>query len=166
MKMKTLFRTLFAADEVIPGSGSSKTQGRSPFNDNPIGRYLIARSGDFIDVNAALIDLLGYSDRDSLMSHNLHQLFVDPEERRRWQRRIDRKGQLRRFISQMRRVDGSILWVRENSLAVKDQSGHVLSYEGSLEDITEVMGVDTSAGGRASEYPEYWSSLMDWRHYF
>jgi PAS domain S-box-containing protein len=38
---------------------------------------------------------------------------------------------------QLRRYDGMRIWVRENVRAVRDASGNVICYEGSLEDITE-----------------------------
>ncbi|MFH1746245.1 MAG: PAS domain S-box protein, partial [Planctomycetota bacterium] len=37
---------------------------------------------------------------------------------------------------QVQRCDGTIIWVRDNARAIRDDNGQVLYYEGSLEDIT------------------------------
>jgi hypothetical protein len=44
---------------------------------------------------------------------------------------------VRNFIFQIRRQDGTHLWVMDNSRAIRDSNGQVISYLGSLEDITE-----------------------------
>ena len=40
-------------------------------------------------------------------------------------------------VYQLRRIDGTIVWVRDWSVAVRDAHGHVLHFDGVLEDITE-----------------------------
>jgi len=49
---------------------------------------------------------------------------------------------VRGFQTQLRRRDGSIISVEENIRAVRDADGHVLYFEGSVEDITERLNLE------------------------
>ncbi len=110
---------------------------RSLFERVPIGLYRISPAGQILDANPALVQMLGYPDRESLLAVNATDLYVDPEERRRWQALMEREGVVRDFEVSIRRRDGTIIWVENDARAFRDASGRVLYYEGSLEDITE-----------------------------
>jgi signal transduction histidine kinase len=50
---------------------------------------------------------------------------------------MEDEGLVRSYEARLRRHDDVIIWVRNSARAVKDETGTVLHYEGSLEDITE-----------------------------
>jgi PAS domain S-box-containing protein/putative nucleotidyltransferase with HDIG domain len=110
---------------------------RSLFERVPVGLYRISLKGRILDANPALVQMLGYPGRESLLTVNAFDLYVDFEDRRRWQALMDRNGVVRNFEVRMRRYDGTIIWVENNARAVRDVEGRELYYEGSLEDITE-----------------------------
>lgn len=107
------------------------------FDRVPVGLYRATRSGDFVDVNPALVDILGYRNRESLMAVNVADLYLNPEDRDRWQQRVESEGVVRHFEAPLRRCDGSVAWVRNSARSVRDAHGWMLFYEGSVEDITE-----------------------------
>ncbi len=109
----------------------------SLFNGIPIGLFRITPDFAFLDVNAALVELLGYPDRKSLINTDVRRLYVDAADHRRWLDLMNRDGRVINFESQRRRRDGSLAWYRENTRANRDGREAVRYYEGSLEDITK-----------------------------
>ena len=107
------------------------------FNDVPIGLCKTTLEGKFIDANPAVVQMLGYPDREALLHVSARDLYVDPADRQRWQQLIGGDNVVRRFEVQLRRGDGSNIWVEENIHAVRDADGRVVWFEGSIEDITE-----------------------------
>lgn len=106
------------------------------FDGIPIGLYKTTPTGEFITVNHALAQILGYPNREALMSAKAHEVYADGEDRQRWLALMEREGVVRGVELKLRRRDGQIIWVRDHARAVRDSDGRVLSFEGSLEDIT------------------------------
>jgi PAS domain S-box-containing protein len=110
---------------------------QSLFDRVPIGLYRTTPEGRFLDVNAALVEMLGYPDRQELLKASAVDLYLDVQDRHRWQSLLERKGTVRSFETQFCQHDGTVFWVRETSRAVCDDAGKMLYYEGSMEDITD-----------------------------
>ena len=110
---------------------------RGLFEDMPVGLYRSTSEGQILDANPALVEMLGYPDWKSFVAVNTADLFVSPEDREKQQVLLEREGILRHFEMQLRRRDGTLIWVRDNARAILDTEGRVTYYEGSLEDITE-----------------------------
>jgi PAS domain S-box-containing protein len=107
------------------------------FDRVPIGLYRTTPAGRFLDANPAMVETLGYPDRESLLAINAADLYVDATQRQQWQALLEGEQLVRGFRAQMRRYDGTIIWAREMTQVICDAQGRVLYYEGSLEDITE-----------------------------
>lgn len=116
---------------------ASEARYRSLFDGMPIGLYRTTPEGQFADANPAMVDILGYPDRETLLATNVLELFVDPTERERGRELTEREGGVRNHELQIRRYDGAIVWVSVNSSSVRDSDGRVMYYEGALKDITE-----------------------------
>ncbi len=106
------------------------------FERVPVGLYRSTPAGQILEVNEALVRLLGYPDRATLLATHAAGLYANPEDRARWQRLIHRTGVLADFEAQWRRFDGTVVWVRETARTVCDAEGRPACYEGSVEDIT------------------------------
>ena len=115
---------------------------RSLFERVPIGLFRAMPDGQVLEVNQALVQILGYSDRDDLLRCEVKDLFKDRETRQRWRGLIEREGVAREFETQLRRRDGEIIWAKGSARVVRNSAGRVLCYEGSIEDITEHKRVD------------------------
>ncbi len=50
--------------------------------------------------------------------------------------RVEREGTVSGLETAWRRKDGTPIYVRENAVAVRDEGGQVVYYDGSVEDIT------------------------------
>jgi len=115
----------------------SERRYRTLFDGVPVGLYRTTPGGQMIDANPALLEMLGYSDREELLAINTASLYIDPEDRVRWQRLMEQEGIVRDFEVKHRRRDGALIWVKDTARTVKNEDGGVQYYEGSLEDITE-----------------------------
>jgi len=115
----------------------SEARYHSLFDRLPVGLYRTSPEGQIFDVNPALVEMMGYPDREALLAINAAEVYSNPEDRARVQALLEREGIVRHFEVQMRRHGGSPIWVRDTVTAIHDDEGRVLYYEGSLEDITE-----------------------------
>jgi PAS domain S-box-containing protein len=118
------------------------------FDRLPVGLFRAAPSGEFLDVNPALVDMLGYPNRESLMGARGADLYIHPADRGRWQEQAERDGLVRDVEAPFRRRDGSIAWLRINARLVRDADGRILWYEGSLEDVTARKRIEDALAER------------------
>lgn len=110
----------------------AETRYRSLFDGVPVGLYRSTPAGQILDANPALVQMLGYPDRESLLAVNLAHLYANAEERQQWQTQVERDGLVQNFEVQMRRLDGTIIWVRNSARAMRDEQNQVLYYEGAM----------------------------------
>ena len=116
---------------------ASEERCRSLVDRVPIGLYRTTPEGQILNANPALVEMLGYPDRETLLALNVANGYVSPEDRKRWQALMDRDETVHDFEVQWRRHDGTVIWVRDTARALRDADGRVLYYEGVAEDITE-----------------------------
>ncbi len=109
---------------------------KSLFEGVPIGLYRSTPEGRFLDVNDALVELLGYPDRASLLEVSIREFYEHPEDRDTLLSSAVEAGVVRDAEIRLLRRDGEEIWASLNTRAVKGASGEVLYYEGSVEDIT------------------------------
>ena len=110
---------------------------RSLFEGVPIGLYRTMPGRQILDANPALVEMLGYPDRESLSVVNFADMFVNLEDRKRWESLMEREGVVRDFEVQFRRYDGTVIWIRDTCHAVRHDDGQALYHEGAIQDITE-----------------------------
>ncbi|MBN1873814.1 MAG: PAS domain S-box protein [Anaerolineae bacterium] len=114
----------------------SERRYRALFEGIPIGLYQTTVAGEILNVNPALVAMLGYPDRASLLAQHVRDIYVDFDVRQYWQAILEANRIVYGFDVQWRRYDGSVIWVRETSHVICDAEGRIIGYEGSVEDIT------------------------------
>jgi diguanylate cyclase (GGDEF)-like protein/PAS domain S-box-containing protein len=115
------------------------------FEGVPVGLYRTTPSGQILDANAALARILGYPDSASLRKVNAWDLHLNQSDRENWQSQLDTSNFVENFEIQLRRRDGTIIWVRDSVRAVKDRRGQILFYDGSIEDISRRKQMDKAS---------------------
>ena len=118
-----------AEDKIFRGFFEHAIEGF--FQTAPDGRYLRA--------NPALARIYGYESPEELMAGltNLNdQLYVETKRREEFMQAMQNTGAVIAFESQVFRRDGSVIWISENARAVRDPTGAVVVYEGTVQDIT------------------------------
>ena len=129
----------------------SEERYRSLFEDIPVGLYRTTPGGQILDANPALVEMLGYPDLESLLEANAADIYVNAEDRQRWQTLMEREGVVRGFEAQLRQHDGTIIWGRDSAQAIHDGKGRVLYYEGAVKDITEPKRAEEALRQRADD---------------
>ena len=137
----------------------SEERYRSLFNGVPIGLYRSTPEGKRIDGNPAVAEILGYPNLKSFLEDNIADSYVALEDRKRWQAKMEREGEVRGFDVQMRRQDGQAIWVQESARAIRDSKGRILHYEGAVEDITESKQLQIEKEGILHSLQERYKEL-------
>lgn len=114
----------------------SDEHARSLVEGIPVGVYRTTVDGQFLQANKALARMLSYPDSESMLQIRAAGLHVDARDREIWKSLMEANGFVDNFETQLRRLDGRIIWVKDTARAVRDAQGQVLFYDGTLEDIT------------------------------
>ena len=110
---------------------------RELFDNIQEGLYFSTPDGRFIEVNDALVRMLGYESRDALLtSEQMQKLYFSPDHYDRVRRLIEENGTLRNYQQTLRRKDGSPIHTLQNAFAVRDRFGRVVQFRGLMMDIT------------------------------
>jgi len=122
------------AEEVLR---EAKDRLQSLFEGIPVGLYRSTPEGKRLDANQALLEMVRCPNREAFLKENIIDVYVNPEDRKKWQAQMELKGVVRGFEAQCRRQDGTVFWMRDSARIVRDSEGQVLYYEGAVEDITK-----------------------------
>jgi PAS domain S-box-containing protein len=113
---------------------------RSIFENAVEGIFQSTPDGHYLSVNPALARIYGYETPEALINSLTDiggQLYVNPSRRAEFARLMQEHSTVSGFESQVYRRDGQIFWITETARTVRDASGALLYYEGTVEDITE-----------------------------
>ncbi len=110
---------------------------RDLFNSIPIGLYRTTPEGSILDVNSTMLEILGYPDQNALLQTKSLETYIDPDDRKQFQRLLGEKGFVHDFIVQLRRHDGRSIWVTINATTVHDSNSQMTYYEGAMADISD-----------------------------
>ena len=112
----------------------------SLFDLLPIGAYRSTPEGKQLRANAALVKLNGYSSEAEMLKavNNIAtEWYVDPGRRDEFMRLVRSKSFVSDFISEIyQHKTREPIWIREHAHAVRDSTGAVIYYEGTVEDIS------------------------------
>jgi len=110
---------------------------RELFDNIQEGIFFSTPQGRFVEVNDALVRILGYSSRQEVIQLDIPtQVYFSPRRREELGELFDRQGGLRNQEEILRRKDGSPVRVFINCFAVSDSAGSILQYRGLILDIT------------------------------
>ncbi|MCX5803855.1 MAG: PAS domain S-box protein [Proteobacteria bacterium] len=117
----------------------AETKYRSIFENAVEGIFQTTLNGRFLSTNPAMARMSGYDSPEEFMSSVTNigeQLYVNPDDYVRYITLMKEKGRVEGFEVQHYRKDRSIFWASINAHAVKDETGNILNFEGTFEDIT------------------------------
>ncbi len=101
------------------------------------GIYITTPDGAIVDVNPALVRMLGYDSKEEVLKRRVPEILVDREERKLTKEEIERQPMIQGREITLIRKDGTSIVCLNTAAAVRDNSGRVLRYHGALMDITE-----------------------------
>jgi PAS domain S-box-containing protein len=112
---------------------------RGIFENAIEGIFQTTPDGHYLSANPALARIYGYRTPEEMrasLRDISRQLYVLPERRADFLKIMERDGKVTNFESQVYRKDRSVIWISENAIAVRDDLGRLLYYEGFVVDVT------------------------------
>jgi len=117
---------------------ASEADFRNLFEHVACGVFISSKEGKFLNANRALLDMLGYDDKDEFLNIDIAKdLYFRPEERQKFKEMIERDGRVIDYEVEFKRKDGSKVPVLLTGHVRYDQQGNVIGYEGLNLDITQ-----------------------------
>ncbi len=108
--------------------------------DNALeGIFQSTPDGLFISTNPAFARMLGYASPEELIRERkdiTRQSYAEPVKRQEFKRLLEKNGVVSDFEFEVKRKDGSTIWMSENVRVVRDPAGKAAYYEGTAQDIT------------------------------
>lgn len=133
-------RVIAEVDGEIACRLQAQQQYQSIFDHAVEGIYQTYPDGSIRSANPALAAMCGYDSPEALceaVATVATDVYVSPDSRDRFLREIGLHDRVTDFRAQLRRPDGSTIWISENARAVRDAEGDVLYFEGTIVDITQ-----------------------------
>jgi two-component system NtrC family sensor kinase len=111
---------------------------RELFDSIQEGLFFATPDGRFLDVNDAMVRMLGYDARDELLRADVGpHLYPAAAARERFLLALAERGVLRNYEETLRRKDGTLLHTLQNITAVRDARGNIAQIRGLMLDVTE-----------------------------
>ena len=111
---------------------------RELFDSIQEGLFFASPDGRFLDVNDAMVRMLGYDSREELLRADVGvHLYPAATARDRFLTALSERGLLRNYEETLRRKDGTLLHTLQNITAVRDSQGKIAQIRGLMLDVTE-----------------------------
>lgn len=101
------------------------------------GIYIATPDGRILDVNPAMVRMLGYESKEDLLKRRVPEILVDAAERKALMEQVERSSLIQGREITLLRKDGSSIVCLNSAAAIRDNSGKVVRYQGAVMDITE-----------------------------
>jgi PAS domain S-box-containing protein len=110
---------------------------RELFDNIQEGLFFSTPEGRFVEVNDALVAMLGYASRDELLQVDIPtQIYSTPEQRLFHSQALEENGHMRNFEATLRRKNGSPIYVLINAFGMYDNLGRLVQIRGLMLDVT------------------------------
>jgi PAS domain S-box-containing protein len=119
-----------------PGSGDERF--RFFFENTPVAIFRTTIDGHFKNCNLACAQLFGFDSLEEFLRRSAKELFFEPADRKDVLRALQLYSTLRNLQTRVRQKDGSVRWLLENVMLVRDPETDEASLEGTLIDITQI----------------------------
>jgi PAS domain S-box-containing protein len=163
------------AEEAIK---ASEKRYRTLFEDSLDVVFIATPDGELLDINAAGVELFGYSDSEEMLGLNLAEsLYLNAHDRERLRSEIESRGFVRDFEVVMKKKDDTEIIASITASALCDEDGRSVSYRGIIRDKTAHMKLEAQllqsqkmdaigqlAGGVAHDFNNILTSVVLFTH--
>lgn len=118
---------------------SSEEQYRGLMENIPTGLYrnTLGSKGRFVLANQALVAMFGYDSLEEFLNINVADLYANPDQRKEFAEKLITLGKVAAEEIKFKKKDGTPLWGTLTTRVIRDASGEIKYFDGSIEDITE-----------------------------
>ena len=121
------------------------------------GIYIVTPEDKILEVNPALVRMLGYGSKEELLARKVSEVFVDEEQRTLVAREVNSQPSPQGREITLLRKDGQPIVCLNTATAVRDTGGKIVRYQGALADITERRSIEK----RLYQQQEFARRLVD-----
>ncbi|MFA7359709.1 MAG: PAS domain-containing sensor histidine kinase [Candidatus Kapaibacterium sp.] len=115
----------------------SESKYRNLIETMPEGFYRSTAEGYFIEVNPALVNMLGYDSKEELMKVYIPETLYFTKNDRDDVVIYSPDFEHNTDVYRLKKKDGTEIWVEDYARYIKDGSGNILLHEGIIRDVTE-----------------------------
>jgi len=109
----------------------SEQQYRRLFEHVGCGVYISSKEGKFLDANRALLEMLGYDNKEEFLNIDIAKdLYVRSEDRQKFREMIEKDGRVIDYEVEFKRKDGSTIPMLLTGHVRHDEEGNIIGYEG------------------------------------
>ncbi|MBI3483619.1 MAG: PAS domain S-box protein [Acidobacteria bacterium] len=152
----------------------SEARLRGLFENATLGVYRSTRDGRFLEVNPALVSMLGYNSREELLAISIAEdIYANSADRERALK--DSAESFQNVPLQWKRKDGTPVSVLLTGRVVRDAQGAFAYFESFVEDVTERQALEKQfyaaqkfeaighlAGGVAHDFNNVLGAILGW----
>lgn len=126
----------------VTAQHESETRFTELFESLREGIVFSTPDGRLLDVNPALVQMLGFETKEELLRHNFSDFYDAPEEREKFIRFVGEKGSVQNVEIVLRRRDGRRIHALTTGFAIRDASGKPVRLQGIIMDVTERLEIE------------------------
>jgi len=152
---QVLGMTVLARD--ITASRRNEARFTELFETLQEGIYIVTPEDQILDVNPALVRILGYDSKSELSARKVSEIFPDESLRSLIRQEVDQQPVLEGREITLVRKDGSTVTCLNTAAAVRDSAGRILRYQGALMDISSRREIER----RLHKQQEFARRLVD-----
>jgi len=132
---------------------------RNLVENMPVGVYKSLAQGKFIEVNPALVKMLGYGNREELLAVDIkNQVYFDPGDREKII--ADHKNN-DLVLVRLKKKDGTEVWAEDFRWFPRDARGNILYHEGLLHDVTARVKAEAALKNTEQEFRNLFEMAND-----
>ncbi|MBU1611935.1 MAG: EAL domain-containing protein [Proteobacteria bacterium] len=134
---------------------------RGIFENSLEGIYQTSLEGRVLSVNPALVQVFGYETSEEFIQtiNDIScDIYVNPNRRGEFLATMERDGFVRGFESEVLTQAGRKIWILENARAVRDESGKITHFDGTMLDITDRKETELALDHQRAYFQELFES--------
>jgi PAS domain S-box-containing protein len=129
----------------------SEEKYRKLVNNSPDLLYRTDLKGRIVFISPSVYFLSGYCVEEALGMNLAEEVYLYPEEREYFLKKLREKGEVKNFEARLTRKDGSIWWASTNAKFFRDSQKNILGVDGIVRDVTEKKKVEQALLAREQQ---------------